>query len=301
MGKSYDAVIDFNSTLPRAMVGDDRFPDMIDAPFYDYIVDHPLYHHPILEIPLKNFHVICVDGKHKEYVAKYYPHIKSVTFRPLPGIRSTSNVPFSKRSKDIVFTGTYYNPLKYRAMIDEKPAKDRELIYAMTEIMLRNVNITPEAALEMLYDGIGREKTASDFATELNRLYLADIYVRGLNRKKVIDTAVENGMEITVCGNEWDTYPNINNKYVSYIEGVRYRDSIEIIADSKVLLNVLPGFRYGIHDRIRTALVNGTYVVSDSNEYLWEHYSDKEMLLFDMNNIENEMCLIKEKLKHICF
>lgn len=48
-GENYDAVIDFNSKLPDLIIDNNDgkemyFLDSINGPFYNYIVDHPVYH-----------------------------------------------------------------------------------------------------------------------------------------------------------------------------------------------------------------------------------------------------------------
>ena len=73
-GKKYRAVFDFNSLLPRLAM-DDGTPviDLIDGPFYDYIVDHPLFHYNCLMTRAKNFHAIVLDEGQADYVKKYHP------------------------------------------------------------------------------------------------------------------------------------------------------------------------------------------------------------------------------------
>lgn len=68
-GKKYRAVFDFNSLLPRLAM-DDGTPviDLIDGPFYDYIVDHPLFHYNCLMTRAKNFHAIVLDEGQADYV-----------------------------------------------------------------------------------------------------------------------------------------------------------------------------------------------------------------------------------------
>ena len=42
LGRQYDGVVDINSKLPYFVLEDDRrFLDVLGAPFYNYIVDHP--------------------------------------------------------------------------------------------------------------------------------------------------------------------------------------------------------------------------------------------------------------------
>ena len=77
IGKEYAAVIDFNSKLPRLMCDEDTYYlDTIQAPFFNYILDNPLYHHATLQCPLQRYHVLLVDEEHAAYVRQHYPHIQ---------------------------------------------------------------------------------------------------------------------------------------------------------------------------------------------------------------------------------
>ena len=64
---------------------DDGTPviDLIDGPFYDYIVDHPLFHYNCLMTRAKNFHAIVLDEGQADYVKEYHPQVKSVHMLPL--------------------------------------------------------------------------------------------------------------------------------------------------------------------------------------------------------------------------
>lgn len=311
IGRKYLAIIDFNSTLPRAMVGDKRFLDLIDGPFYNYIVDHPLYHHPILKIELDNFNVICIDKAHKKYIEEKYPNIKRVMFLPLAGSRAASNVPFDRRQEGILFTGTYYDIEKYNNMINEKTNKDKKAILDLIELLESDIALTPERAFDQLQSDFsdGVNLSNSEYAQQLNSYYLADIYVRALNRKKVIDAFVNTGRNVIILGNEWDKYPKANKTNVRIIPGVDYRESLEIIASCKCLLNILPGFRNGSHDRILTGMINKLTVITDSNHYIDENL-DKNFIAYKINDydkhigtdecLKDEACRISSIIDDIC-
>ncbi len=82
----YDALFDLNSRLPLLETEDgEPFLNALGIPFYNWIVDHPLYHHNVLAAPIADYHVWTVDRCHASYVKKHYPHIKSVEYVPLPG------------------------------------------------------------------------------------------------------------------------------------------------------------------------------------------------------------------------
>ena len=84
IGEHFDGVVDINSKLPYFVLDDDtRLLDALGAPFYNYIVDHPLYHHPGLVFPLQQYHAIGIDHRHCAYMKKHYPHLQQAAFLPL--------------------------------------------------------------------------------------------------------------------------------------------------------------------------------------------------------------------------
>ena len=85
-GQHFDAIIDINSKLPylEAEPGV-RYLDTFDAPFFNIILDHPLYHHPGLAFRLKRYCCIAIDRCHNAYIEKYYPWIMKTFCLPLAG------------------------------------------------------------------------------------------------------------------------------------------------------------------------------------------------------------------------
>ena len=59
------------------MVLDDGTPyvDRLAGPFFDYILDHPLFHYQGLSSGVKNLHAIVLDEAQQKYVEKYYEKV----------------------------------------------------------------------------------------------------------------------------------------------------------------------------------------------------------------------------------
>jgi hypothetical protein len=83
-GQKYRLLLDFNSTITR-MVEEDGTPvlDKLDGPFFDYILDHPLFHYNCLNADLKNLNGIFLDEAQEAYVKRYYPRVKKTLTMPL--------------------------------------------------------------------------------------------------------------------------------------------------------------------------------------------------------------------------
>ncbi len=217
--------MDINSKLPYFVLEDDRrFLDVLDAPFYNYIVDHPLYHHPGLIFPLKDYHAIAIDHCHKSYMEKYYPHLQQVAFLPIGATQSrlADVIPYEKRQIPLLFLGTYESKdgmlEKFRALCRKTFADLKRsgrnfmiLAWRFLEVMLAGKGIGKWRAGR---DTNGRspgghcgsEKLQAgaygtrDFAVLMNYLYLIDKYVRNARRHKVLSYVADLKVPLTLVG-----------------------------------------------------------------------------------------------------
>lgn len=288
-GRHFDACIDFNAVIPRAVFDDGTpFLDTLDAPFFNYIVDHPFYHHPIIRLPLKDYHVLCLDKNHVSYIKQYYPHIKSVHFLPLGAMKAMVDLPFEKKQIDLLFTGTYYmTDDVYMTQIKTHPVNEQEDMKAIIDMMLSDSSLTMEACLEKVLKDTGRELEKAAFAELMNRYHQAEFYVRAHNRHKLIDTVLSAGIPLTVIGNKWEYFQSPYSKYLTIREQVSYKLSLEMILHAKMLLNILPNFKAGIHDRVLSAMYNKSVSITDTSTYLTERFEDgKDIIFYDMDHVD---------------
>lgn len=69
------------------------------------------------------------------------------------------------------------------------------------------------------------------------------------------------------------------------------------MAQSKIVLNIMPLFKAGTHDRIFAAMLNHSISLTDTSSYLDSIFSkDKDIVYYDLNEIEKLPELIKELL-----
>lgn len=286
IGKKFSAIIDFNSKLPRLeMDNGEKYLDQIDAPFYNYIVDHPLYHHPVIKIKLKRSNVICIDRKHCSYVKEYYKDIQNVFFMPLGAMSALNVIPYEKRKIDVLFSGTYTKPLKLLKEIKESDKSDQ--LIQFVEALKSNTRKTQEEVLLDMLKQSGKVLSREEFADELNTYYLAEKYVRAYYRDKMIQTLLAHGIEVTIYGYGWEKFESSEKEHLKVYHEVSYPVSLEIIADSKIVLNIMPWFKDGMHDRVVSAMINKAICVSDYSQYVDENFVDKkELILYSLDKLE---------------
>ena len=139
-GQKYRLLLDFNSTITR-MVEEDGTPvlDKLDGPFFDYILDHPLFHYNCLNADLKNLNGIFLDEAQEAYVKRYYPRVKKTLTMPLG---ATEAVTGGKKTETdtVLFMGTYDRPDKIYEMVELSPEPLRsymkELVRAKIPVRL---------------------------------------------------------------------------------------------------------------------------------------------------------------------
>ena len=133
-GQKYRLLLDFNSTITR-MVEEDGTPvlDKLDGPFFDYILDHPLFHYNCLNADLKNLNGIFLDEAQEAYVKRYYPRVKKTLTMPLG---ATEAVTGGKKTETdtVLFMGTYDRPDKIYEMVDLSPEPLRSYMKELIEI-----------------------------------------------------------------------------------------------------------------------------------------------------------------------
>lgn len=303
IGKKYDALIDFNSDLPKALMDDDSyFLDHVDAPFFDIILDHPLYHHDSLKHKLKNFHIICLDENHKKYIQKYYSHIKSVTVSPMTGELAFGKDRinwdnFENRKYDILFSGTYTAPKRLETAINKLPIPVADTVYELIEMLKADSSLTIEEAVDTLseteiYDYINLDKPL-----HTQTFYLADSYVRCLNRKKLVEALDNCEHELHLFGALWEELPL---KHATIHRELPFNLTFTVFTKAKISVNIMPNFKAGSHDRVFSSQLNGAASLTDPTTLLRNEYKHNDnILFFDLNNIDEATFIVDESLKDL--
>lgn len=280
-GKCYDMIFDINSILPCARDESGEFClNQMQGQIWHYILDHPFYHHDVLKCSLKNFHVICLDEKHAEFVRRYYPHIKKVVCLPLAAAQAGRLVPYQERKHKVLFTGTYTDSdvILYQAR-KETPEK-RQLFEQTVQLLLDRPFLTQEEALSHFMD-------SENMPLLLKENYLIDMYLRACLREELLAQLLKKKIPVTVYGHNWEAFlekckgsiPEVE-RYLHIMGEVSYEKLPEIYADTRIVFNQLPWFKAGMHDRIPLAMMNGCVCVTDESLYLEKHFLEGEELYF---------------------
>mgnify|MGYP001090832904 CR=1 FL=1 len=278
IGQPYRLILDFNSLLPR-MVLDDGTPyvDRLAGPFFDYILDHPLFHYQGLSSGVKNLHAIVLDEAQQKYVEKYYEKVASVHMLPLGATRAVYEGTKEPECR-ILFPGTYDRPDAVYQIVENAPEPLGGMMKDLIERRLADPTLPMEEAFSQHLKEEELELPAGQFALFMNSMYAVDAYVRDYFRKAAVDELVRAKIPVRLVGEGWEKYESCNETYVTREKAVVFGLSFEKIAHADVLLNVSPFFNHGAHDRIFAGMANHCTVLTDQNPYLKRILKDGEQV-----------------------
>ena len=287
-GKKYRAVFDFNSLLPRLAM-DDGTPviDLIDGPFYDYIVDHQLFHYNCLMTRAKNFHAIVLDEGQADYVKKYHPQVKSVHMLPLGATIALFDG--EKNPADhILFMGTYDAPEKVYDIVKAAPEPFCGMMKRIIEMRIAVPELPMEEAFAACLKEDDMELDEAQFALFMNTMYASDAYIRDYFRKAALDELLKKKIPVQLVGEGWEKYQTPYERYRTIEKPVTFDLSFEKIAREQIMLDVSPIFNRGVHDRAIAGMANRTVVLTDSNPYRCAHFKNrKDMMFYSLAKIDS--------------
>ena len=288
ISKGIDAAIAFNSRgQEHIFVGEENAFEYLNIPYFNWVVDHPCEYMPNVKEPIKNYQLICIDRDHADYARRYYSDISGVHFIPIGGksfgdISKYTRESFDKRKFDVVFTGSHVELDEYAEDIKKLPGNLPSISLNLIECMLDDRSISTEYALKKVLKDMNIEVVDEKFKYYMFMITPASFYLRAYIREEIIRYLVESGIKIDLFGVGWDKLGDLGN--ITYHGEVPYLESAKLCTQAKISLNIMPLFRNGIHDRIPTAMLAGSAVMTDTSGYIEETFNttdNKELLIFD--------------------
>lgn len=294
ISEKVDAAICFDALAIRT----ERFVKLWDshgAVVVDIYMDPPLRFHPALLNPPKNYLMFCCDREHVEYVKEYFSDtVKHVDFMPHVGVMPEKNVqaiPYKDRKYDILFCGTYYKPELKFAEIEGVCPRDSNiyrLYRCIFDHLIKNSNLSIwKGCLDTLHQN-RMEISKTALINLMGNSDCIDWAIRMYQRERVVTALAESGLDIYLLGRGWENHPSAGLPNVHRIDDrIPYKETLSYMADAKINLNVMPGFKDGTHDRIFNTLLQHSLPLTDSSKWIDENFTDGEDIrLYDLDHLE---------------
>lgn len=270
-----------------------------NLPILNILVDHPLYYHSCLKEAGERMRVFCVDREHVGYVRRFYPGVK-VEFLPLAGnelfvsqkdgehgIHRThcEDVPepvlYGQRTFDLVFAANYVS----MDMLEEKVKAlddDYRIFYRrITEDLIADPAQSVDAVMERHIRNELGAVPEEQLCAAMSEMIWIDLFIRSYFREKVVQTLADAGIIVRVFGADWEKIHCKKPQNVRTSGGkVNSAACVQAMRDARIALNVMPWFKDGAHDRVFTAMLQGTAALTDDSRYLREECRDGENICF---------------------
>jgi len=301
METKWDAVIGINQETLSVRLEDGAFLfDFLECPLFVLIVDSPYHHDRLLRAHPENLHLICVDEGHVEYSQKYYGPFKSAEMGYVLG-SWMEPVPYDERKTAVLFTGTKGDIEGIQNKVKSHPQKWvwQLFEYLVGEGKIRP-NITTEKQVLYYFAQRGMQISKEDFKLAMATAgTYAEFYLRGYYREQIISGLLDAGIRITVVGDGWDEFAAKHPNNLTLCKSVNFSKTAELMANAKIVLNVMPWFKDGLHERIATSMHNGAVCVTDGSSYINTHFTDGEdIVLYNLAQLDALPCKIKELLNN---
>lgn len=293
----FDMVISFNSMMFGGMDEIVKNPNVL---WWSFLVDHPYFHLWRMLIPLNNYMISCVDNYHVDYIKKYHPNVNHSTFVAHGGnIPRIEPVPYEDREYSVCLMGTMQDLDKFNDELNALPQLEKEVMTLIFEQLTSGSNQTVEEMLDAILKNSDIKLSKIEYTRFLSYVSFVDSYARAINRKTVVERLLEAGIKVDVFGNGWDKIDIKHSENLVIHGNVPYEDVLKTMCNSKIILNTLPLFRDGSHERVFTSMLCGAVCVTEINEYLPKVLNHSEDLVyFDMNDLDTLASNIKALLSN---
>ncbi len=299
--KPVTAMITFNNLGTNTeLVKGENLWECLGIPCINILMDHPYAHDKALSMAPSNSVVLCVDRNHVDYLGRFFPHISMRGFLPHGGNHQDNKL---KKIKDRSISLLYMGSLSRKFADSDKPdfsAFPEIDLEKIANAVFERMISAPEYTMEYVI-----EKTLSDerivlpddkLRTVIRALHYIDMYASSYYREKLVRTLAVNGLPITIYGKGWDICDWRGLENVNYRGTVSAYDAVRIMGDSKIVLNSMPWFRDGSHDRVFNGMLSGAYVMSKESKYLREVISEDAAKLFSLSEIDELPEILPELL-----
>ncbi len=285
--------------------------DRYQIPFYNILMDHPFHYKAALDRAPEQMILLCMDRNHVDYVKRFFPNIKRVAFFPHAGIElrkkdmacaeESSYLPIEERKIDVLYAGGLSRYAAEGLIPDLGSIREFdafELVKNALEKLINTPELTTEHVIEQCLKEINFKINDKKLGETIAELRFLDALAVSFYREQAVRILAENGVTVTVFGVGWDRC-EWESPNVVYAGVTSPAQILELMNQSKIVLNTMTWFKQGAHDRIFNGMLAGAAVVSDRSEYVEEIFTkQKQLQLFSLDGIKELPEIVQSLLQH---
>ncbi|MGM0440264.1 MAG: glycosyltransferase family protein [Chlamydiota bacterium] len=246
--------------------------DILQLPQFFWLLDLPFHYTSRVASPYS------IIGTIEDRPVWEYDHGEKTLFLPHAADVEQKAAVSSDRPYEVVFIGSCpdYKAIKQNWLY-RYPRRVVEFMEGVAEDVLSNKNLVFNQHLLNKWQQEGLEKSQiawDSVAAEVEG------YLKGRARIALID-AIEDA-EVHIWGHSpefWGHYFGNKDNVIIHPE-VGHHQALQIMQQAKVLLNSIPSFNSGSHERIFSGLASGCLVLADDKPFLRTIFNEREGVIF---------------------
>ncbi len=279
--------------------------DALQVSFWNILMDHPFHYKKALDTAPDQTTLLCMDRNHVEYVRRFFPNIKQAVFFPHAGIqvrKKSEILPLRERKIDVLYAGGLSRYAAEGLIPDLGKITEFDafaLVRNTLERLIQEPDHTTEQVMEQCLKEMSLAIDDQRLGEIISRLRFVDSFAVSFYREQMVRVLAENGITVTVFGAGWE---RCEWEHPNFIYGgeIPPGQILELMNQSKVILNTMTWFKRGAHDRIFNGMLAGAAVVTDTSEYLQEQFRDgRELCMFSLKNMHVLADIVKELLENM--
>lgn len=291
IGRHFKAIIGIQTYFFAIMLqdGSTNLHDLIHGPKYNIILDHPAWMKDEIKQAPKDYYLLLHDRNYISFAGQYYKNLAGcIHFPPAGMLPCTPYIPMEERKYDISFIGSYRNYRERLAVIRGYERTHRHVAAYYLKIMHQNPDYTGEKALEETLRHYGIPHDDEKFLELFYDMKQAYFCILLYYREKIIATLLDAGLEVHVFSETWKSCPLATHPGLICHPEVDAGDSLAIMQDSKLSLNIMSWHKDGLTERIFNSMLCRSVVLSDRTTALQEEFMDgQDMVLFSLDKLND--------------
>lgn len=269
-------------------------------PYATFLVDHPMYQDiRLMSTSKSNMYIFTFDNDNVNFIMNNYTWVKNAKFLHIPGFTAHHIPEFIDKKIDVIFTGSYNTPKNLLNEFSQYTDSLRPLAENVAEIIIDNPSLTVERALDFYIKETNLNLSKDKIKQIMTILSPVDALVRGYFRDKLVRTLLDNGIKVCVFGSGWELFEGKNTDNLIILGDGDLMTGVSYMANSKIVIGMIPWFKNGIQDRIITTMMNRSVCVTDNTPYLERNLTDnKDVVFYDINHMDELPNIITNLLKN---
>lgn len=264
--------------------------DALDVPFLGTLGDHPVNQlSRIISSPQKTLFT-CLDKENIEYFKKYFPN-KKIALSNCSGYRSVNykEKKFSDRKIDVLFAGSLKDPIGIKKSWSNLDKKLQLIMNDLLSLAIKEKNlINIDNEISKMFIKYNIKNSDLNFRAFIHSE--VERYVRVYKRYELIKKIGESDLSVLCIGNVKE-YNKLNKSGKLILKDrVNYETLLEMMNDSKMVLNITGHLYNGITERVLSAMINGAVAITEEDRFTKKHFKDGEnIILYNFDTVVDKI------------